>query len=187
MADSEWRLRSICRSKRLRKSPLWQRHEERIRIREADPAEGLERLRAVLEERGKHEIAICEDEREKRGQRRYMEKYGDGANRLGNLGPAMPWATPFGIAGQINEAPGHLVGHSGRWRKAARRSKRTCLVAGRAFSQRSDRRHGCGSKQDQYDGWHLTIHEPIARRGSVIRTGAPTSEPVHSPGGTPST
>ncbi|MHB0981034.1 MAG: hypothetical protein ACYC5Q_13375 [Thermoleophilia bacterium] len=72
--DAERRLRSICPSKLLRKSAVWQRYEERIR--EADEAGDLERLTALLTDREQYVIALFGDKREERRRKRYEDKYG---------------------------------------------------------------------------------------------------------------
>lgn len=72
--DAERRLRSICPSKTLRKSPQWQGYEGRMR--EADQAEDLERLTDLLTDREQYVIAIFGDKREERRRKRYEDKYG---------------------------------------------------------------------------------------------------------------
>lgn len=72
--DAERRLRAICKSKRLRKSPLWQYYDQAIE--EAVSAQDLERLGSVLEKRERHVIFLFGDERQRRRERRYLDKYG---------------------------------------------------------------------------------------------------------------
>jgi hypothetical protein len=74
-ADSERRLRAICPSKRLRKSPLWQRYEEKMG--EAGSANDLERLKAALDEREKHVVLLFGDQREERKKKYRERRYAD--------------------------------------------------------------------------------------------------------------